>query len=82
MKLDLDEEKKNLGFTDFLARSSVFINPDKKQPNVLLAGRVEKKSRYIFYQLRQLVITDEPCIKYIDPATNQIRVPFLQLYEP
>lgn len=45
-----------------------------KDYKVLLTGQVDKKSPYLFYQLRQLVLTDEPKLKYYDPEKNQLKV--------
>jgi len=51
-----------------------FANLDgKKDYKVLLTGQVDKKSPYLFYQLRQLVLTDEPKLKYYDPEKNQLK---------
>lgn len=54
---------------DFLSREAL-----AKEHKILLAGEVDKKSPYMLYQLRQLVLTDEPRLKYIDPLTNEYKV--------
>lgn len=45
-----------------------------KEIKEILSGHVSKKSTYLFYQLRKLVLTDEPRLKYHDPNKNTPKV--------
>ena len=71
--LILDEEVK-LSLQDFLSTPLTSSTTNNKAYKILLTGRVDKKSSYLFYQPRQLVLTNEPKLKYIDPNTNQLKV--------
>mgnify|MGYP000844791035 CR=1 FL=1 len=45
-----------------------------KEPKVILSGKVDKRSPYWYYQKRNLVLTDEPKLKYYDAKTNKYKV--------
>ena len=45
----------------------------KHEPKIIKTGLVKKKSPYIFYNTRQLVISSEPRISYYDPNKNEYK---------